>query len=325
LRDDGRENPTDNSKRKKAWNNVKKHISKARDKEDGQTITSDEPPCLNIIETEVVLPPRNFLSQPTDVRKLPKRVSNYRSAQVELLCRMNGTKKDLSTAAGESGGGTARLGIKTDADPKPRKPRESAPPNFDSMGKVLETLRRDNHPDFSYQLITVLEDEEYEKNGFSVFPAYRGRKRIAWSFIPGNPTRLRQILVAEIVLRDKYFYLLEIERRVSNSKKVKEYFNTFVLQENLSWIEKLHFEKVLLYLANNRGVYTREWEFSTITRKKFKHGWTIEDFPKSLIKYFNEEIAKEKPDIDSSEEIRVEDLANEREIERNNDSLRLAG
>lgn len=315
---DGTKSLIENPIAQETWNIPKIPKSKLGEKEDGQNITNDEPPSLTIIETNITLPFRNFLSQPTDVRKIIKENSDYRSAQAEIIRLSNGTEKDLSTGSGESGGESGELNIQTDPERKERKPRESAPPDFDSMLDVLETIRRDNLSDFDYRLLSVIEDNEYETTGFSVFPNYFGGKRIAWSFIPGSPIRRRQVLVAEIIYKENYFYLFEIERRVNDSGEPKENFNTFVFHENLVRIEKSNFEKILLHLANNNGIYTKEWEFSAVTREKFKHVWKIEDFSKTLLKFFGNEVAKKKPVIDKPkiDLFRETDLPDDSDVEQ---------
>ena len=303
---DGTKPLIENPIAEETWNIPKMPKSKPGEKEGERNITDDEPPSLTIIETEVVLPPRKFLSQPTDVRKIIKKNSDYRSAQAEIVRLNSGTERDLSTGSGESGGESGELNIQTDPERKERKPRESDPPNFNSMLEVLETIRRENLSDFDYGLLPVIENDEYETSGFSVFPSRSDGKRIAWSFVPGNPIRRRQVLVAEIIFKEKYFYLFEIERRIDDLGKPKESFNTFVFHKNLVRTEKSNFEKILLHLANVKGVCKDEWEFSTVTREKFKHTWKIEDFSLTLLNFFVSEIVKEKKVRDSPKDCRKE-------------------
>jgi hypothetical protein len=282
----------DDPNRETAWNTPKEHISKPRPKDDGQKITNDEPPSPNIIETEIVLPPRNFLSQPTISRKLPKKLCKYRSEKAEAIIRTKGTKKDFSTGEGESGGESARLDIKTDPEneTKTRKPREAATPDFDSMMEVLELIQERKSPDFDFDLISLIEDDEYEQIGFSVFPDYQDGTRIAWSFIPGNPPRRRQAMIAELVYKNAHFYLFEIERRVNALGEPSEHFHTVIIHKGLNPVEEPELEAVLSYMTKNKGVCSAEWEFETLTREKFKHGWTVESFAETLTAYFEDQI-----------------------------------
>lgn len=296
---DNQQVPFDDPNLKPGWNTPKKHVSKSKPKEDGQKITDDAPPSLNIIETEIVLPSRNFISQPTVSLKLPKKICKYRSARAEVIIRTNGTKKDLSTGEGESNGESARLDIKTNPEneTRTRTPRESASPDFDSMLQVLETIQEDQSTNFYYNLITVIEDDKYEQTGFSVFPDYQNGKRVAWSFIPGNTPRRRQVMVVEMIYKGACFYLFEIERRVNDLGKPTENFHTVIIHKNLTEIDLVELEYVLSYITKNEGVCSDSWEFVNLIREKFRHSWTVESFAKKLKEYFEEETFNVKPSI----------------------------
>lgn len=322
---DNQQVPFDDPDVKPGWSTPKKHVSISKPKEDGQKITDDEPPSLSVIETEIVLPPRNFLSQPTVSLKLPKKICKYRSAKAEAIIRTNGTKRDLSTAEGESGGESARLYIKTDPEneTKTRKPRESASPDFDSMLQVLEMIQENEFPDFDYDLFPVIEDDEYEQAGFSVFPDYQNGKRVAWSFIPGKTPRRRQVMVVEMIYKGACFYLFEIERRVNDLGKPTENFHTVIIHKNLTEIDEVELEYVLSYITNNEGVCSDSWEFVNLIREKFRHGWTVESFAKKLKEYFEEETFKVKPSINLQSTRTLADCATP--LKKIDDSRRLAG
>lgn len=326
---DNRTDELDDPNRKSAWSGKeKKHLSKPKPKEDGQKITDDEPPSLHIIETEIVLPPRNFLAQPRVSRKLPKKLCQYRSEKAEAIIRSNGTKKDFSTGENESGGKSARLDIKTDpeTDMKTRKLREAATPDFDSMIEVLELIQERKSPDFDYDLIPVIEDDEYEETGFSIFPDYQGGTRVAWSFIPGNPPRRRQVMIAELVYKNAHFYLFEIERRVNALGEPSENFYTTVVHNNLDVIEEIELERILSFMTKNKGVCSSDWEFETSIREKFRHDWTIESFAETLIEYFEDELfLKKNPKISQADQpdFRAAQLQQSRE-DSNGNMRRLA-
>lgn len=285
---DGNRAKKNDPNRLPAWLGTNKKKSDERTNPENETqLTSEEEPLLTDIETEIVLPPRGFDAAPSDVKKIPKKECKYRSALQKKNHADASDSDDLGTADGKwRESHTGRVVIKHKYGNAARKTRESAPVSLKVFLQALDKLCELYPTEADYYLVSFGQNLSDDEIGTAYFPAYINKRKIAWSYIPGDPPRRRQVIIAQVIFRGQSFYLFEAERRPAVNKEAEEHITTLIVHQPDGVVEMPILKRILLQGALNNGVWIKDWQLN-IQRDKFAHGWTVEQFVKRLIKYFN--------------------------------------
>lgn len=225
----------------------------------------------------------------------------------------NGKKRKTKTAGGDvsTGDGTytdtpvhpasvedaANQGSSAASTDKP-KPSQSGGSSFREFPKILERLgaryglpyrllgNEGGSVDAFLPTLTLPDKVEVPKADGKDRETPRTKTRpIKWARMPES--RRREVLVAEIVLEDAYFYAFELEHRHIDADTLDEHYCMAILwaREDYHCLDENELEEILFQCALRKGRWLKDDVLSGLGlgQEKIAHRWqSYEDYPGAI-------------------------------------------
>jgi hypothetical protein len=264
---DGRSGVADDPERPHAWAGRSKAEYKDGASNFYGRIKNRVEPSNRLQPVEVTLHSERFtVLKHKDIEKTIKYEARYRSAHKKTSGNGN---QDLSTAPGSYRiSKIRRLYISHRLCQEPGSP----PSDFKRFLEVIDNLKVLNHKE------AIIKNHGPGRLEISTqhlyFPLTRPSQDRQWSYFDFKEKRRRLLILAKIRSAKKAFYLLDIERRESNS--TDDYPMTLIYHSIAEEINEEDTKNLLKYCAEKKGhwfigEWERDWDWSQLERRKFKH------------------------------------------------------
>jgi hypothetical protein len=279
---DGRNDGEHDPERPTAWNVPNKpraHKPVVGERE--RSVRFDDEPSKADPVTEVTLEMNRFTALTEKPEKLEKDECHYRAA----VARRQKTLDEKDYGMGE---GTVReseltpLHLTTQEEQRRNETRQS-----DLLEHTLENFREvlaqlAGIDDLTVTPVRVSDNGEYpEDEDCSYMPIVS-----AWSHMNRRRDERRQVMIAEVLFNDRYFYLFEIGKRPRRGQS-EETFAALILHD--AGGAPLGIEMVVLVLrlcAENEGVWPNEDQLDLGRKRMFHKSKTVGAFAERFYDYF---------------------------------------
>ena len=213
-----------------------------------------------------------------------------------------GTKKKkakgkLATGTGSSGddaAGKIVFGEESEIHPEVFA-TPSLPQLLRQMYDGLYQLQKDHPNDFSFKLITVTDEVfNHDIGPIQKVPRHRNETRLRWAFCDKKDEKWvqRQILIAEALYKNRYFYFFEAERRLkkdedgnSTKEDAQKFTALMVYNRDFGKVDKNDLVDVVLACATRGYLFPEKDELAHLRRDQVRHrGWASPELRASRLK-----------------------------------------